>query len=257
MRALSENDSYAVPALEKGLDVLELLASAPDGLTKSQIARALNRTASEIFRMLICLERRGYIAQVEGERVSLTLKMFKMVQQHPPTERLIATALPVMYHLAHDILQSCHLAVLEGGRLVILSQVNAPTPIGFFVKPGSTVDIMEAASGYVLLAHMSDAQRERTLRDWKREAGRAMPRGLNSHLKRIAQAGFERQGSYLVKGVTNLSCPILDGRQSAVAALTVPFIELSGSKVKEPEVLKALREAAGEISTAIGGTSPG
>ena len=52
---------YAVPALEKGLDVLELLAHQRDGLTATQIARELNRTVSEIFRMIICLKRRGYI----------------------------------------------------------------------------------------------------------------------------------------------------------------------------------------------------
>jgi len=134
---------YATPALDKGLDIIELLAQKSEGLTKSQLARELKRTVSEIFRMLLCLERRGYIAQVEEERYSLTLKLFKLVQEHPPTERLIVDALPVMHRLAHDTLQSCHLGVLEGGRVVILAQVNAPTDLGFFVKLGSTVDLMD------------------------------------------------------------------------------------------------------------------
>src|SRR3984885_5962367 len=155
--------TYATPALDKGLDIIELLAHQSGGLTKSQLARELSRTVSEIFRMLLCLERRGYIAQVEEERYSLTLKMFKLVQEHPPTERLIVDALPVMHRLAHDTLQSCHLGVLEGGRVVILAQVNAPTDLGFFVKLGSTVDLMEAGSGYAILAHQAVAQRERTL----------------------------------------------------------------------------------------------
>ena len=129
--------NYATPALEKGLDVLELLAHQPEGLTKSQIARELDRTVSEIFRMLLCLERRGYIALLGGERYSLTLKMFKLVQEHPPTERLIADALPVMHHLSQATLQSCHLGVLEDARVVILAQVNAPANIGFYVKLGS------------------------------------------------------------------------------------------------------------------------
>src|SRR6187402_549229 len=93
---------YATPALEKGLDVLELLSAQPEGLTKSQIARELNRTVSEIFRMLVCLERRNYIAQISEERYSLTLKLFQLVQQHPPTERLIVDAIPAMQRLAHE-----------------------------------------------------------------------------------------------------------------------------------------------------------
>ena len=71
-----EKTSYATPALEKGLDVIELLAHQPGGLTKSEISRELKRTVSEIFRMLLCLERRGYIAQVDNERYALTLKLF-------------------------------------------------------------------------------------------------------------------------------------------------------------------------------------
>src|ERR1700727_454958 len=102
---LEEKNSYATPALEKGLDVIELLAMQPGGLTKSEISRLLDRTVSEIFRMLLCLEGRGYIAQSNDDRYSLTLKLFKLVQEHPPTERLIARALPVMHRVAHQIRQ--------------------------------------------------------------------------------------------------------------------------------------------------------
>src|SRR6201999_2839240 len=109
-----EKTSYATPALEKGLDVIELLAHRSGGLTKSEISRQLNRTVSEIFRMLLCLERRGYIAQVDGERYALTLKLFQLVQEHPPTERLITEALPVMHRVTHEIQQSCHLGIIEG-----------------------------------------------------------------------------------------------------------------------------------------------
>jgi hypothetical protein len=37
---------YPTPALEKGLDILELFASTPGGLTVSEVARTLNRTVS-------------------------------------------------------------------------------------------------------------------------------------------------------------------------------------------------------------------
>jgi DNA-binding IclR family transcriptional regulator len=247
--------NYATPALDKGLDVLELLAHQPAGLTKSQMARELNRTVSEIFRMLLCLERRGYIAQLSEDRYSLTLKLFKLVQEHPPTERLIADSLPVMHRLAHDTMQSCHLGVLEGGRVAILAQVNAPSNIGFYVKLGSTVDIMEAASGYVILAHQSSEQRERTLAEWSRETGRKPPRDLEVHLARIRKAGYEKRASYLVKGIVNISFPIFDERGSAVGALTIPYIQYNGPEIPAGKVIDALRLSAEEITTALGGKS--
>ena len=251
----SKERAYSTPALEKGLDVLELLARQPDGLTKSQIARELDRTVSEIFRMLICLQHRGYIAQLSEERFSLTLKLFKLVQEHPPTERLIADALPLMHRLTHDTLQSCHMGVLEGGKVVFLAQVNAPTNVGFYVKLGSAVDLMEAASGYVLLAHQTADQRERIIKEWTRETGKKPPADLELHLARIRRAGYEKRASYLVRGILNISFPIFDDRGIAVGALTIPFIRYTRTLLNEASVTEALRIVANELTEAIGGKS--
>lgn len=248
--------AYATPALEKGLDVLELLAHQPNGLTKSEISRELNRTVSEIFRMLLCLERRGYIAQTEGDRYSLTLKLFKLVQEHPPTERLIAEALPVMHRVTHDTQQSCHMGVIEGAQVTILAQVNAPTPVGFYVKLGSTVDLMEATTGYVILAHQSEGHRDRILTEWKRLTGREIPGDLDKHLARVGKQGYEKRPSYKVKGVLNISYPIFDERGSATGALTVPYIQHTDATADTAEVSSILQAAAREITQAIGGVAP-
>jgi len=252
----NESVKYATPALDKGLDILEFLAHDPTGATKSELARELNRTVSEIFRMLLCLERRGYIAQVAEDRYSLTLKLFKLVQEHPPTERLIADALPIMRRLAHETFQSCHMGVIESDHVVILAQVNAPTNQGFYVKLGSTVDLMDSATGYVILAHLDAAERNRSVIDWSRESGRKHPRDLNQHLDRIRRVGHERRASYLVKGVINISFPIFDERGAPLGALTVPYIEHHKDTHSEDQVIVALRKAAADITAAIGGKLP-
>jgi len=245
--------SYATPALEKGLDVIELLAHQPGGLTKSEVARKLNRTISEIFRMLVCLERRGYIHQLEDDRYALSLKLFQLVQEHPPTERLIAEALPIMHAVAHDTHQSCHMGIIEGSRVVILAQVNAPENTGFYVKLGSSVDLMLASSGYVILAHQSPAQRERTLAEWKRETGGKAPADLEKHLARIARQGYEKRASYQVRGVVNISYPIFGASGSAIGALTVPYIERNAKSATTAQVGSALSHAAAAIHAAMGG----
>ena len=79
-----DTERYTAPALEKGLDILELFAREAGGMIKSEVARRLNRTTSEVFRMLICLQRRGYISQGPDERYRLTLRLFELAQQHPP-----------------------------------------------------------------------------------------------------------------------------------------------------------------------------
>ena len=45
-------DRYRAPALDKGLDILELLAEQKEGLTRAEITKLLGRNASEMYRML-------------------------------------------------------------------------------------------------------------------------------------------------------------------------------------------------------------
>ena len=52
---------YAAPALEKGLDIIELLSASDHPLTARSIAEQLGRSKSEIFRMVYVLVERGYL----------------------------------------------------------------------------------------------------------------------------------------------------------------------------------------------------
>ena len=122
---------YATPALEKGLDILELFARERSGMSKSEVARRLNRTVQEVFRMLRCLEERGYISIGEDEQFRLTLRLFKLVNEYPPVQRLASEALPIMQSLAHELNQSCHLGVLDGGEVIIVAQVDSPKSQAF------------------------------------------------------------------------------------------------------------------------------
>jgi len=98
--AADESARYSAPALEKGLDILEALSVAPQGHTLSQLAKVLGRNVNQIFRMVLVLQRRGYIQAAAGERYTLTLKIFRLAHRQPPLRRLIQTALPLLEELA-------------------------------------------------------------------------------------------------------------------------------------------------------------
>ena len=244
---------YPTPALEKGLDILELFASTREGLTVSEVARRLNRTVSEIFRMILCLEQRGYLAQsANKERYHLTLQLFRIAQEHPPTKRLVTEALPTMHWLAHRLRQSCHLGVIDGGHIVILAQVDSPESTGFYVKMGSKVDLMHAATGHVILAHLSEDARARAIDEWRMETRKKKPADLEEHLTKIVSRGYERRASYEVAGVVNISFPVLNVQGQAIAGLTVPFVKRIEDEIGLAQVIDALREASAQVSAAMG-----
>ena len=83
-------ERYRAPALDKGLDILELLAETDEGLSQAEIAKALNRSPNEIYRMLDRLVRRGYIARTTTDRYELTLKLFALAHRHAPMRRLVS-----------------------------------------------------------------------------------------------------------------------------------------------------------------------
>lgn len=184
-------NSYATPALEKGLDVIELLARQPRGLTRSEISRELNRTVSEIFRMLLCLEQRGYIAKVNGDRCALTPKLFKLVQETSPDGT------------AHHRSASCdaagrlqHTAVMPHGRYRRRTGDHScagkcANQYWLYVRLGSSVELLEATTGHVILAHQDEEHRARTLAEWKRLTGSEVPSDLHAQLDRVKRQGFE------------------------------------------------------------------
>jgi DNA-binding IclR family transcriptional regulator len=253
-QASSRRIRYTAPALEKGLDILELLASVSEALTHSEIASRLNRTINEVFRMLVCLEERGYISRAGlDERYQLTLKLFEIVHQHHPMQRLIAQARPLVHRVANDTGQSCHLAMLNHAEVVVVAQSDAPGNMGFSVRLGSNINLLNTSSGHVILAFQSDEIRARALTAWRIRSRKSIPAGLYRHLNQIRRRGYEELASYLVHGVVNISYPILNQHGEAIAAITVPFLACIGDSVGPPQVKEALSLASGALSSAIGG----
>ena len=101
-RTLSQNSAqYSAPALEKGLDIIELLSASENGLTQGEIARALNRSSNEIYRMLTTLVRRRYILRPKkNDRYVLSLRLFSLSHGYPPLSRLINFSVPLMEKVA-------------------------------------------------------------------------------------------------------------------------------------------------------------
>jgi DNA-binding IclR family transcriptional regulator len=248
---------YAAPALDKGLDILELFATESDGLTSSELARRLGRTVGEIFRMLVRLERRGYVCQIPpDDRYFLTLKLFEVAQRHSPLRRLVAEARPLLERVAHKTEQSCHLAMPSNGEVVVVAQVDAPGPMGFSVRLGARIDLLNTASGHTILAFQDGEHRSRSLALWQRQSGKKIPRDLHQHLARIRRRGNEELASHQMQGIIDIGFPVLNQHGEAIAAMTVPFLPWVGSRIGPAQVREALRRASGELSSATGGQVP-
>jgi len=248
--------SARAPALEKGLDLLELLAGEEGGLAQKQLATRVGRSVGEIFRMLGVLERRGYVARdARTGQYALTLRLFQLATQFPPTRRLQQAALPVMDALAAASGFSCHLSVVNGPHFLVVAESEPDWRMGWTVKLGAVFPLsLVYASARVLAAFQRPARQQELAQLIARQDAVATAEVLD-RLAPILRDGGDFAGQEVLPGVVSFSCPVLDASGRAVAALTLPLLRGAGETIDEAAIAARLRDAAGTISAAIGGSA--
>lgn len=205
---------YAAPALEKGLDIIELLADSPGALSQSEIAEATGRSVGQIFRVLDVLERRGYLVRDRQSGLySFSMMAFDLAHRHEPLRGLIALASTPMRELAERVQQSCNLSVLDSGRVRMIAQVESPADFGYRVRVGALFPVESTGQGEVLTS------------------GEVVVRRY-----------------VLQHGITDIVAPVLDARGRPVAALTVPFVATSFSEISIDDVVAEAVATSGYIS---------
>ncbi len=246
---------YRAPALDKGLDILELLATQPDGLTRAQIVKEMARSSNEIYRMLERLVARQYVTRsTSGDRYALSLKLFAMAHVHPPLNRLVNHALPVMDDFARRAEQSCHMGVYDRGNVLIAAQVNSPRGWSFSVQRGARVGLLDTASGHILLAYADSESRQRMVAAHQPLDGEVpvTAESLARTLAAIRAQGYVERDSAQSFGVVDISFPVLGPDNTALATLTCPYIRRIDSHVgpASAAVRNLLRDATVALSFA-------
>ncbi|MFM9848492.1 MAG: IclR family transcriptional regulator [Hyphomicrobiaceae bacterium] len=252
--AKSEDGRYSAPALEKGLDVIELLAAEQHGLTLQEIARRLDRTATELFRMLDVLVRRGYLARRTDGSYLLTLRLFELAHLHPPVDRLLGVAMPHLHALARTVGQSNHLSVHHDQRLVVLARVESPDPISYSVRAGAHFDFHDDRVSARVISAFQPADRlpqyVAELLD-SAKPSKARSQSLERRLAEIRARGYDEGPSDTVPGVTDICFPIFD-HFGVIAAVNVVHVRQRDTRISVADARAALRDTAAAISRELG-----
>ena len=258
-KAPNRRKHYSAPALEKGLDILELLAGAPGAMNLTRIARRLDRSVGEIFRMLVVLDQRGYVRTLEGtDDYTITLKLLEQAHRIPEIARLGSVAVPVLKKLSHATGQSCHLVLYYEGRGHVVVQQNPPSERIFQVRLGAEAPLIDSCSGHVLLAFATDEDRAAMLASvppGQRKPARAE---LDELVARVTAQGHEVLPSGQVQGVTDIGYPVFDHTGIVAAALVIPFLAFldNSHPVALDEAQDLAAQSAAAISKALGARRP-
>src|SRR5580704_9116104 len=105
----------SVPALDRALTVLELLAKSNKGLGLGELSRSLGVPRSSTHCLLVTLERRGYLERnIETNRYLFGVKLLGLANLALSGIRLREAAAPFLHSLMHSTRLTIHLGILEG-----------------------------------------------------------------------------------------------------------------------------------------------
>lgn len=246
--------SYSVPGLEKGLDALEALASASVSESLTQLARRLNRTSSELFRMISVLERRNYIARdPASEGYHLTLKLYELAHTHSPVNQLLKAAALPMQELSDTVLESCHLCVLSGPLLTVIAQAESPEAVRLSVEVGYKALPLNTVSGRLMVAFLNPGEQEDFLTTdaFFRKLPARKQALLRADLTKIRNDGYHVAPSSRRTGL-DASCLVGNPRVGVLAALGVPFIPGGANDGKERKLIPVIQRYADRITASLG-----
>lgn len=252
----AESNKYQVPAIERGMAVLEMLASATEPLSLTDIAKGLNVTSGTLFRVLTTFEALGYVNKDENSgNYSLSLKLYKLAHTHPPVVNLLDAATRPMEALTHQVNESCHLSVLRYGKIVVLKEtLNPPGQIRLSVSVGSEHPAVKTSSGRLLLAFLEDDILEITL---ERSAeyqsmSKKERKALHTKLADIRETGISTSENENHIGIRDAAVLVGNPQVGLTAALAITWLTVVSEPNHKQDIIHALKKYANIITNTMG-----
>jgi DNA-binding IclR family transcriptional regulator len=203
--------------LDRGLRVLDVLASSTDGLTVTELAGRLGVNRTVVYRLVSTLEQHALVRRDPRSRLHVGLGVLHLASAVQPVLRDLAV--PVLRELAEGVGCTAHLTVADGEEALALAVVE-PSWTDFHVsyRVGSRHPLTRGAAGKaILLGRQPDAE------------------------------PFAVTEGELQPGARGLAAPVpgVDGLEASVGIVTIGEIDVDAVA---PKVRQAAAEVAARLS---------
>jgi DNA-binding IclR family transcriptional regulator len=162
MRTLNTS---SVPALDRALTVLELLAKSNKGLGLGELSRSLGVPRSSTHCLLVTLERRGYLERnVQTHRYLFGVKLLSLANMALSGIKLREVAAPSLQSLMRATRLTVHLGILEDGEAVLIEKVEPPGLLRLATWIGKRMDVHCTGLGKALIAYIPEEELDSLIR---------------------------------------------------------------------------------------------
>jgi DNA-binding IclR family transcriptional regulator len=259
--SMSELRTQSVPALERGLRILECLAESQHGLTLSQITRAMQLPKSTVHCILLTFERSNYIQRDESSgRYRLGLGLFRLANVALPALWIREQAAQVLHSLMERTRLTVHMAALDYEELVLIARVSPPGSAAPASWVGKRMDFHCTALGKAVLSCLEESEIERLIRKHgmlrHNDNTIASLRRLLLDLEQSRRRGYAVDDEEEEIGVRCLGAPILGPDGRVEAAVSVVGTTNSIDSEAAPSLASLVVDAARSISARLVSSAP-
>ncbi len=243
----------SVPALQRGLSLLELVARSTSGLTFSQLARSLDYPPSSIHCLLLTLERLGYVQRSETTgRYVCGMKLIRVADMAMDGMRLRGKASPILRDLCMRTGLTVHLGIRERNEAMVIAKVASIGGQHVATWIGKRIDIHCTSLGKCLVAYLPDSEVDELIRDRgllrHNENTIASMRGLRLELERTRVRGYAIDDQEEEIGMCCIGAPVFDSSGAVVAAISISGSASQIDLQNCSELVAAVQETAAAIS---------
>ena len=221
-----------VQSVDRALAVLEILGARGEaGVT--EIAAELGVHKSTAFRLVAVLESRDFVEQlVDRGKYRLGFGIVRLAGATAAQLDLTREGRRTCEELAVDLGETVNIAILDGSRVVNISQVRGVGSITSYNWVGQATPLHATSSGKVLLAFTPERLRKELL-------GRELPRftestitdlgALERELAEVERRGWATTTEEYEVGLNAVAAPVRDAEGRVVAAVSAsgPSFRLS------------------------------
>jgi len=247
------------PALDRGIDVIELMASISEPLSFSEIQNALPIPRASLARILNILYKRGLIDKMpENGHYRLGMKLLFLGNSIQDKISLRSVAFPYMQHLSQLTRDTVELTTLDQDHVVLLDQIEGLGDVRLYSRVGAAYPYFHVtAIGKLYLAYMNPIKRRNNLKKIGLPAVTEKSitdiEMLERELEAVLQNGYACENQELRKGVCRVVAPIFDhtGKLAGGIGVAAPVFRINSEDF--PKVGESVKNIAHEISLSLGG----
>jgi len=201
-----------VPAIEKAVAILDLLAREKKPLSLADISNRLGFNKSTVFNIIYTLVEQNLMERVSPNSYQLGFRLHLLGRSAGKGSVLINAIHPFLEEINQKTLLSAFLGMMHGNRAIILDKVDDAFDIKIHSEVGMRLPLLAGAGGRALLSLLKDEEIEEILQ--KNQLKKFTPMSVTDKelytdlIKEVRKEGIAIDMEEYIEGIRALSIPI-------------------------------------------------